>query len=191
MSIQKIQIGLHDNSQSYIDDEDSSKFIDEENLEETIDFVTKSMEQITSTNPDFAKQTDGLNQLFKDYTNSIKRGTCYNIYENVIRSFPNLKSIDLKLEGLLLSAGVSHFSKTWLNTVWVFSHWKPNDSKFIFWSVGGARHPSQHFSIFSIGSPTSLPLSAHAKEIRKLFRSEDFLWIQTRTAFTDIVFDLN
>ena len=112
MSIQKIQIGLHDNSQSYIDDEDSSKFIDEENLEETIDFVTKSMEQITSTNPDFAKQTDGLNQLFKYYTNSIKRGTCYNIYENVIGSFPNLKSIDLKLEGLLLSAGVSHFSKT-------------------------------------------------------------------------------
>ena len=37
-----------------------------------------------------------------------------------------------------------------------------------FWGVGGARSPSQHFSIFSIGSPTSLLPSAHAKEIRNL-----------------------
>ena len=37
-----------------------------------------------------------------------------------------------------------------------------------FRGVGGARSPSQHFSIFSIGSPTYIPPSAHAKEIRKL-----------------------
>ena len=37
-----------------------------------------------------------------------------------------------------------------------------------FWGVGGARSPSQHFSIFSIGSPTSKHSFAHAKEIRKL-----------------------
>ena len=36
------------------------------------------------------------------------------------------------------------------------------------WGVGRARSPSQHFSISSIGSPTSIPPSANAKEIRKL-----------------------
>ena len=39
--------------------------------------------------------------------------------------------------------------------------------------VGEARTPSQHFSIFSIRSPTSLPPSAHAREIRRLI---SFIW---------------
>ena len=43
-----------------------------------------------------------------------------------------------------------------------------------FWGVCGPRSPSQQFSItayhslLSIGSPTSLPPSAHVREIRKL-----------------------
>ena len=41
------------------------------------------------------------------------------------------------------------------------------------WGVGRARSPSQHFSISSIGSPTSIPPSAHANEIRKLI---SFIW---------------
>ena len=38
---------------------------------------------------------------------------------------------------------------------------------FAIFAIFGARTPSRHFSIFSIGSLTYLPPSAHAREIRK------------------------
>ena len=58
-------------------------------------------------------------------------------------------------------------------TVWLFYHGKPNDSKLIFWFLRRGRSPSQHFSVFSIGSPTPIPPFAHTREIRKLI---SFLW---------------
>ena len=53
-------------------------------------------------------------------------------------------------------------------TDWVSIDRISNDRISNFCRVGGMRTPSQHFSIFSIGSPTSIPPSAHTKEIRKL-----------------------
>ena len=68
-----------------------------------------------------------------------------------------------------------------LGQVSLETHYRPSQKtwnvewpKLIFWflwlwpSLGGARTPSQLFSIFSIVSPTSLPPSTHAREIRKL-----------------------
>ena len=85
------------------------KFIDEfGNLEDTVDYITKTMEDITSSNPDFKNQTDGLNALFRDYANSIIRNASYNAFQEMMRPFLKFQGTDLEVEGLLLSATVSH-----------------------------------------------------------------------------------
>ena len=85
------------------------KFIDEfGNLEDTVDYITKTMEDITSSNPDFKDQTDGLNALFRDYAKSIIRNASYNAFQEMMRPFLKFQGTDLEVEGLLLSATVSN-----------------------------------------------------------------------------------
>ena len=100
-----------------------NNIIDHYSLEDTVDYMTKTMEEITSSNPDFRDQTDGLTQWFRDYANQIIRSNevfnnkvnsnkvyRYKVYENIIGSLSNIQKIDLELGGLLLSASVSQVS---------------------------------------------------------------------------------
>ena len=84
------------------------RFIDEYSLEDTVDYLTKIMEDITASNPDFKNQTDGLNALFRDYARSIIRRASYNAFQEMMRPFLKFRGTDIEVEGLLLSATVSH-----------------------------------------------------------------------------------
>ena len=83
------------------------KFIDEYSLEDTIDYITKIMEDITASNPDFKNQTDELNALFRDYACSIIRNASYNAFQEMMRPFSKFPGTDIEVEGFLLSATVS------------------------------------------------------------------------------------
>ena len=96
----------HDGLPNTTDDLED-KFVDEYDLEDTVDYITKTMEDITASNPEFRNQTDGLNALFRDYAKSIIRGASYNAFQEMMRPFLKFRGTDVEVEGLLLSATVS------------------------------------------------------------------------------------
>ena len=97
----------HDRPPNTTDDLED-KFVDDYSLEDTVDYITKTMEDITASNPDFKNQTDGLDALFRDYASSIIRGASYNAFQEMMRPFLKFRGTDVEVEGLLLSATVSH-----------------------------------------------------------------------------------
>ena len=66
------------------------------------------MEDITASNPDFKNHTDGFSELFRDYASSIIRDGSYTAFQEMMKPFSKFPGTDIEVEGLLLSATVSH-----------------------------------------------------------------------------------
>lgn len=94
----------------YYDDVDgtsSAETIDTfTDLEETVDFIARTMEMISESNEGFQDEVDSLNESLETYANSLISDQCFKAYESLMKPFENFKESDVQIEGLLLTARV-------------------------------------------------------------------------------------
>ena len=112
----------------YYDDVDgtsSAETIDTfTDLEETVDFIARTMEMISESNEGFQDEVDSLNESLETYANSLISDQCFKAYESLMRPFENFKESDVQIEGLLLTARVRTDSVN-INLILMFRlfHW--------------------------------------------------------------------
>ena len=76
-------------------------------LEDACDFIAKSMEKLTASNPGFQKQVEKMDGALETLASSLITDQCFKAYESLMKPFENFKGSDVQIEGLLLSARVS------------------------------------------------------------------------------------
>ena len=75
-------------------------------LEDTVDFIAKTMEKISASNPAFQKQVESMDEALETFASSLITDQCFKAYESLMKPFENFKGSDVQIEGLLLSARV-------------------------------------------------------------------------------------
>ena len=102
-----------DTYSGYYDDVDgisSAETIDTlTDLEETVDYIARTMEIISESSKEFQDEVDSLNESLETYASSLISDQCFEAYESLMKPFENFKGSDVQIEGLLLSARVSTF----------------------------------------------------------------------------------
>ena len=124
------RLPIHENvvNCGYYDDVDgtsSAETIDTfTDLEETVDFIARTMEMISESNEGFQDEVDSLNESLETYANSLISDQCFKAYESLMKPFENFKESDVQIEGLLLTARVRTDSVN-INLILMFRlfHW--------------------------------------------------------------------
>ena len=121
------RLPIHENC-GYYDDVDgmsSAETIDTfTDLEETVDFIARTMEIISDSCKEFQDEVDSLNESLETYAHSLISDQCFKAYESLMKPFENFKESDVQIEGLLLTARVRTDSVN-INLILMFRlfHW--------------------------------------------------------------------
>ena len=122
-----VKVPIHENCVYYddVDGMSSAETIDTfTDLEETVDFIARTMEIISESNEGFQDEVDSLNESLETYAHSLISGQCFKAYESLMKPFENFKESDVQIEGLLLTARVRTDSVN-INLILMFRlfHW--------------------------------------------------------------------